>query len=873
MNISPELWQQIDPLLTDALDMEDGARAAWLRSLDQTHPQLSPLLRKMLAAHDRAERSHELETVSSHASASPLSSAFFAGQRIGPFELVHLLGRGGMGEVWLAKQIDGRLEREVALKLPTMHLHGDVWRERLRRERDILAKLAHPNIARLFDAGVSEEESSRGQPYLALERIEGDSLTDFVATRQSSLAERLKLFRQILAAVAHAHRQLVVHRDLKPANILIDRSGQVKLLDFGIAKLLDDGAGADDAAADLTQFGGRLMTLRYAAPEQVADGAISTATDVYALGVILHELMTGLSPYRAVREGRAFKEAALLDEEITLPSSLAMRTAGPANERKRTPAKLLSRQIVGDLDAILLKALRKKPADRYASVEQFDDDIQRHLDSRPVKAREGTWRYLAARFAARHKLPIAAGAAVLITLAVGVVMVERERRVAVAEKARAEKHFANVRKLANSFVFDVHSEIEDLAGSLKARQILVGTALKYLDSLAGEAGNDPGLTAELAAAYRKIADIQGQAGAANLGMLTDSLANFEKGKALFVSLGKSRADDIAVQREHLLLRYSLARAYAQNGDARWQENIAEVVRLAAHIASLPSATPRDRVRVPAMLGEQALLTSMLIGQSPEVEATIVKAVAMLEELSVELPGEKLVWNNLAGTYARAAHIFAGNKSTPQSLAYAIEMRRKAIAAYAKLTRDYPNDQGYRKSVTQNQVALAVHLTQAGAYADAVEAIEMGLKQLTALSVADPKNVTLSTDIVHALAAATEITYRHRELEKTIQRGREGLSRYAALPQEMRNMLEVRSSFADTQTYLGLALMDASAKPGTAPGRQTAGFGEACVLLANGLAFLEEKRVSLQGAINEIEVKLRTDGVVRCHAQMAKLGFR
>jgi tetratricopeptide (TPR) repeat protein len=486
-------------------------------------------------------------------------------------------------------------------------------------------------------------------------------------------------------------------------------------------------------------------------------------------------------------------------------------------------------------------------------------------------ARAGTWRYLAGRFAARNKLPIAMATAVLVTMAAGLVMVERERRVAVAEKARAERHFASVRKLANSFVFDVHSEIENLAGSLKARQMLVGTALKYLDSLASEAGNDPGLTAELAVAYRKIADIQGQPAAANLGMLADSLANLEKGKALFVALGSVKADDIAVQREHLLLRYSLARAYAQNGDARWKENIDEVVKIAAHIASLPDATPRDRVRVPAMLAEQALLTSMLIGQSPEVEAAIVNAVAMLEKLSLEMPGEALVWRSLAGAYTRAAHIFAGNKGTPQSLAHAIEMRRKALSAYAKLASDYPNDQSYRLSVAQNQVALASHLSLVGLYAEAGEAIVLGLDQQNALSVADPTNVASRTEIFHALAIATKITYRQGELDGAIRRGREGLSHFAALPEEIRGVREVRSSFADTQSYLGLALMAAVTKPGTTPGRQAAGLKEACALLAEGVAFLQETAASQQGAIDEAEVKLRAEGFARCRLQMESLG--
>ena len=871
MNISRDLWQQIDPLLTDALDMEDSARAAWLQRLDQTHPQLTPMLRKMLAAHDRAERSRELETVPRLAPAPPLSSAFAVGARIGPFALVRPLGRGGMGEVWLARQADGRVEREVALKLPTIYLHSEVWRERFRRERDILAKLTHPNIARLFDAGVSDEEGSRGQPYLAMECIEGESFTDYVTQRKSTLVERLQLFRQILAAAAHAHRHLVVHRDLKPANILIDQSGQVKLLDFGIAKLIDDGAVAN-VAADLTQMGGRVMTLRYAAPEQVSGGVISTATDSYALGVILHELVTGLSPYRPVREGRAFTEAALLGQETAVPSSLAISNDA-ARERKLASAKMLSGQIAGDLDAIILKAMRKNPADRYASVEQFDEDIQRHLELRPVKAREGTWRYLAGRFAARYKLPIAAGVVVLVTLVAGVVMVEQQRRMAVAEKARAEKHFASVRNLANSFMFEVHGEIKELAGALKARQMLINTSLQYLDSLASEPGADLALTAELASAYRKIANIQGDPVGANLGMLSDSLANFEKGKKLFIALGDYKADDIGVQREFLGLSYSLARAYVQNGDARWQENIAATVKLAQRVATLKGAGLRDRGSAGLALAEQAHLTSYMIGQSPEVEASIEKAVSMLEQLFREFPEEFGAQDPLAATYLRAAEIYAGNRRTPQSLAHAIEMRGKAEALYSMLLATRPNEPRYKATLAVNQTGLADNLAQLGRYAEAEQAIQLALKQQSALAVADPKNAYQRVMILQALDIAVRIAYRQGDQAKAIRHGREALSHFAAMPNDLQKMRDTRDSLSDAKAYLGLALMETAGKPGTARDRQAAGLKEACALLADSVAFLEEARTAKLGVIDEGGARERTEGLARCQAKKAELDAR
>ena len=562
MKITREVWLQVEPLLSTAIAMEAAARAAWLEGVDSTHPHAAPVLRRMLASHDRAERSRELETVPRLAPSPPWWSTFAKGGRIGPFELIRPLGRGGMGEVWLARQADGRVERDVALKLPAINQQGEVWRERFRRERDILASLEHPHIARLYDAGVTEA----GQPWLAMEFVEGLSLAEHVSSRALSIPARLALFRQVLAAVAHAHRHLVVHRDLKPANMLVDASGQVKLLDFGIAKLVADEEVA--GAGDLTRIGGRVMTLRYAAPEQVASGSITTATDIYALGVILHEMVTCHAPYRAVRDGKPLTDVMLLQEEIAVPSRLpftaeAVRQCGYASPTQ------LARRVSGDLDAIVLKALRRDPADRYDSIEQFDEDIRAHLEQRPVKARAGTWRYLAGRFAARHTLPLALVAAVLATLAVGLVVADRERRVAVAERARAQKHFASVRKLANTLIFEVHSEIESLPGTLKAREMLVKTSLEYLDALVGEAGDDPALMYELAAAYRNIGNIQGQPGGANTGNLSASLANFEKGKRLFVALDRVKPNDIEAVRDHARLSFALARAYVLKADPRW----------------------------------------------------------------------------------------------------------------------------------------------------------------------------------------------------------------------------------------------------------------------------------------------------------------
>jgi tRNA A-37 threonylcarbamoyl transferase component Bud32/tetratricopeptide (TPR) repeat protein len=828
--ISRDLWLRVEPLLTAALEMPESERVAWLDGLDTTQPEAAALLRKLVEADRRADRDRALETVPRLAPAPPWSSSHVPGERIGPFELICPLGHGGMGEVWLARQADGRVERNIALKLPALNQRSEVWRERFQRERDILAKLEHAHIARLYDAGVT----GTGQPWLAMEFVEGQSLSEYVASRSLSIPERLALFRQVLAAVAHAHRHLVVHRDLKPANILIDASGQVKLLDFGIAKLVDEGAA--EASGDLTRLGGRVMTLRYAAPEQVAAGGITTATDIYALGVILHELVTGLSPYRAVREGKPLTDVMLLQEEIAVPHAS------------------------GDLDAIMLKALRRDPAARYASVEQFDEDILAHLEKRPVKARAGTWRYLAGRFALRHKLPLATAAAVLVTLIAGLVMADRERRVAVGERARAEKHFASVRKLANTFIFDVHREIETLPGSLKAREMLVATSLEYLDALAGEAGNDPALMYEMAAAYRNIGNIQGQPGAANTGDIAASIANFEKAKSLFVELERVRPDDVARMREHRALSYALARAYFLKSDPRWRAEIDETVRIAGRITSRPGASINDRSLAAISTGERAHLTGLATGTTPELMATLAGAIAVLEGLVREAPDDFELRKSLVGLYTRAAKALAQAPTLEEALAYL----RKAVALAGQQPAD-PRIQSHEEIVL-----LAELLTLLGKYAEAEQVIGEARRLSEAAIAADPSNPTLLADHIGILGDAGKIALRLGDPARAARLTREALALRSRLPAAVLKTRDARMGAAFMKFELGYALL---ASAGPAAGDRHARLAilrEARGLFAEVAVFIEENRAEKLMVILDESQKEFEAAVRNCDEAIAKL---
>jgi serine/threonine protein kinase/Tfp pilus assembly protein PilF len=371
-------------LLDDALPLDATGRQAWLDALPAEHQDLASALRKaLLAENGQVPVGESLAAMPGigpaiGAAAAENSGDLDAGTIVGPYRLIRELGRGGMGSVWLAERTDANLKRQVALKLPHSNMPRRQLVERFSRERDILASLVHANIARLYDAGVTAE----GQPYLALEYVEGEALTTWCDARKLAIAERLCLFLQVLAAVQYAHRQNVIHRDLKPANILVTQDGEVRLLDFGIAKLMTDGEAHE---SELTRVGGRALSPQYASPEQIQGKALSIGTDVYSLGVVLHELLTGTLPYQMTRGSRAALEEAILSVKPTRASASDISPTTAA-ARNATPREIVT-QLKGDLDTILHKSLKKVTAERYDTAQAFADDIDRYLRGQKVQAK------------------------------------------------------------------------------------------------------------------------------------------------------------------------------------------------------------------------------------------------------------------------------------------------------------------------------------------------------------------------------------------------------------------------------------------------------------------------------------------------------
>jgi hypothetical protein len=436
--------RSVNALLEVALSLPEAEREPWLKTLSAHQQPLVSTLAAMLArAAVETDDFLRWPAEAVYAEMAPDAQGPQPGDDIGPYRLIRELGAGGMATVWLAERADGMLQRQVALKLPHEGW-GPGLMQRMAQERNILATLEHPRIARLYDAGVT----ANGKPWMAMEYVGGSPIDIYCATKRLDVRQKLALFLQVADAVAHAHARLVVHRDLKPTNILVTPEGEVRLLDFGVAKILED-----ESTSNVTQMMGRAGTPEYASPEQVGGHPFGVATDVYSLGIVLYELLVGSRPYRLVRSSAVALEKAVLSADIPLAS------ARVANNPK------MARQLRGDIDVLLAKALKKNVAERYSSVESFAADIKRHLEGEPLSARAESRWYRANKFLRRHALPATAAAAVLAALLLGLAVATWQAR-----EARRQSGIARARQARSQASADFTLAV--LTEGLRADELL-----------------------------------------------------------------------------------------------------------------------------------------------------------------------------------------------------------------------------------------------------------------------------------------------------------------------------------------------------------------------------------------------------------------
>ena len=623
--MSNDRWRAVEDLFCQALDIPEADRPGWLDAACQGDEELRHEVASLLAS-DQQSRGGFVESKVERAVLSLHQTERRSRQlrQIGSYRILRELGRGGMGTVYLAERADEASRKQVAIKLIRPGMDTDFILARFKRERQILARLEHLNIARLLDGGATPD----GLPYLVMEYVEGGWISSYCHSKRLSVEQRLALFLPVCSAVTCAHQNFIVHRDLKPGNILIDPKGIPKLLDFGISKLLylDPADTAHAFTQDVC-----MVTPDYASPEQVLGEAVTVTSDVYSLGAVLYELLTGVRPHRIEKLTPQAVEQAICRQDIVLPSIAVQRPGGD----RRTPP----RRLTGDLDNILMRALQKDPHRRYESVEQFAEDIRRHLAHLPVHARPDTFGYRTLKFARRNRGVVLAAATVLLVLAGGLAVSLREARI-------ARRHFEDIRKLANTFVFDVHDAVRDLPGATRARQLIVQTGLEYLDRLTQSSSGNRPLERELSAAYERIGELQGT----QLGDPSGALASYAKALA-FLEPSTRQSADRQLYLDQITLHRLIGEIQANSkGSRQALDSYQEALRKGEVALSLFPGDEKIRAAV-ADLHLKASDQQRYTSDHRSAQQSASKALSLFQELAAAKPRDEKLQGSLGTAHA------------------------------------------------------------------------------------------------------------------------------------------------------------------------------------------------------------------------------
>lgn len=735
--VTPERYSQIKSIFHAVLERPIPQRAAYLNYLCPNDPGLKAEVEELLNSDESSATFLETPAMTPVAQLLDVPATFEALPRhIGPYQILSILGSGGMGTVCLAVRADDHYKKRVAIKLIRQGLESDTIVERFRRERQIVASLEHPNIAQLLDGGATPE----GRPYLVMEYVEGIPIDEYCDKHKLPVAERIKLFRTVCAAVDYAHKNLVVHRDIKPGNILVRQDGTVKLLDFGIAKLLTPEGVPKDFTRTATSM--RLMTPQYASPEQMMGDTITTASDVYLLGIVLYELLTGHRPFQA-KEGTSIEVARVIAQPEPDKPSTAISRVVEAVEYDGTRRVTHSPQIVsltrdgspkklrqnleGDLDAIVLKALKRKPQERYGSAEQLSEDLRRHLELEPVSARPRTTGYLIAKFAAKHRSISVATAAVLGILLLAIATTTWQARRASEQRTIAERRFSEVRKVANSFLFEVHDAIAPLPGTTPARKLLVGKALEYLNGLSQEDTNDSSLQAELATAYQRVGDLQGNPNSANLGDTAGAFKSYRKALAIREALATKDAT----------LKPALAETNAALGDmmATFGSPAAALDYYRRALSLCEEAQVKGALFIDSLHNVAALLP--LMGKSAEA-LTLSQKANDLAKATGDKRVQSISLARLGETRERTGDLSAALAAFQQALAF-----RQQIYA------SDPSNLRARRDLSFLQEDLGVVLEKLGKHSEAAGSFRRSIAIRQELAALDPMNMQAQRDLALA----------------------------------------------------------------------------------------------------------------------------
>ncbi len=714
MSVGKETWGRLSPLLDELLDLPDDQRALRLAALRAQDAALAGAVAAMLDHLPAIERGEFMDEP-----ALPRTDGL-AGQAVGPYTLVREIGHGGMGTVWLARRNDGRYEGNVAIKFLRSGLFGHGDAARFEREGSILARLSHPHIARLLDAGMAGDGT---QPYLVLEYIDGEPIDTYCQRLALSVQARLKLLLDVLAAVAHAHNRLILHRDLKPSNILVTAAGDVKLLDFGIAKLLDD-TGGDQTA--LTARAGNAFTPEFAAPEQLQGGDVTTATDVYALGVLMYLLLGGEHPTAAPTGAPLDRMRSVIETQPKALSEAVLRRGGPRAKFSPESRKAAS-EIKGDVETIAAKALKKSPSERYANAAEFGDDVRRYLAHEPIAARPESSLYRSAKFVQRHRAGVATAAAAVVALGIGVGVALWQAREAQAQRVQAEG-------LIEYMIGDLRKKLQPV-GRL---DVLDGVGDKALAYYAAQDLNrlDADSLGRRARALHMIGDLAEQRG-----RFEEAQRDFQQAADTTSELLQRHPDDAQRIYDQSQSEYYLG--YVQWRRGRLHEAEAAFRRYYAMAQRMNQAQPdnHDWQLEKVFAAQNVAIVLLDLGQAQEALELSGQARSAIERLVLTHPEDAVSAANTIGWSARA---WAGLRQYEKAIA----TEEDKIAAARRAPGGDKNEDAMFL-VANGHAEIALFLRSLGRLDDALRMARTGAAELAALQTLDPTNLDTVSELVGA----------------------------------------------------------------------------------------------------------------------------
>lgn len=805
--MSTPTWNRVSEVVDASLELPPEERARFLDRVCR-EPELRSYVESLVLPFDHAGTFLETPALDDYARtcADEISgdTNSWIDRRIGDYRIIEQIGSGGMGMVFRAARADDQYEKQVAIKLLKEGFESSYALARFRAERQILASLDHPNIARLLDGGQTEE----GFPYFVMELVDGVPIDEYCDAHRLPVEKRLRLFLTVCTAVEYAHQNLIIHRDLKPANILVTTDGVPKLLDFGIARLLNPDLSPSDSGHTLSFL--RVMTPEFASPEQIRGDLVTTASDIYSLGVVLYILLTGHRPYQLSGQSPSTSSEIVCNIEPARPSAIVTHRDGngePSPElvsaaRGEKPERL-RRRLTGDLDNIVLMALRKEPQRRYASVGQFSQDIRFHLHNAPVLAHRDTFAYRARKFVSRHKLACVSVAIFILTLLGGIVATLHQARIAREERAKAERRFNDVRKLANAMMFDVHDSIKDLPGATPARKILVDHALQYLDSLSREVTDDPSLQQELATAYEKLGDVQGLAPYANLGDLSGAIASYNKALQIRISLANASPHDQQAQNFLSGLYYRMSWAFEANGD--FTAALGSIHKALA-INEAAAAQNSDARTLDRLAGTHFVTASILMdtGALDQALAHYKQAASIRSGVQDPTPKDaQMLRTHLAGDYNGISRAY----ELKNDLNSAISAAQTACNILNQLAASNPQDATLQTFQSEADTMLGTLLRRKGRYKEALDLLRPARNRSLHLAVSDPDNALVATDVSGIDTQIGETLLAMHSVPASLASFDSAVSGYAAVARRSGQTPDI--AFGLAETYAGIASVHAN----------------------------------------------------------------